>query len=387
MVTSYYERLLSLPKSSFFLFGVRGSGKSTWVKRLKLPFHEINLLQEDLYQSYMVNPELFRGTLNRLKKGNWVFVDEIQRIPSLLNEVHRAIEENQLQFILSGSSARKLMRGGANLLAGRALVKYMYPLLPEELGPDFNLEETLRYGTLPLLVKTHKKEREERLLSYVQTYLKEEIQAEAIVRNLPGFMRFLPIAALFNSQTVNISNIARDCGVERTTVAGFLEILSDTLVTFTLPAFEAKLRVRERKHPKLYWVDPGIVRAARSDKGPISAEERGGLFEGWIAQTLRSYQKYFGDWDETYYWSPSEAKGIEVDFLLRAGKNFAAIEVKSGSRLRPEWFKGLKAIEALQGIKRRVIVYTGNQSLKSSEGIEVLSVEDFLNELQKHRII
>ena len=258
-----YSRLLHAPKSSFFLFGVRGSGKSTWVKNLGLPLHEINLLREDLFQSYLTRPELFRGVLDRVEKGRWVFVDEVQRIPSLLNEVHRAMEERRLKFILTGSSARKLKRGGANLLAGRALVKNLFPLLPAELGEDFDLDETLEFGTVPLILMGEPSEKKDRLRAYVQTYLKEEIQAEALVRNLAGFMRFLPIAALFNAQIVNRSNVARDCGVERTTVSGFLEILGDTLVTFLLPAFEANLRVKERKHPKLYWVDPGVARAAR----------------------------------------------------------------------------------------------------------------------------
>lgn len=385
MVAKTYSRLLEEPKSSIFLFGVRGSGKSTWVKNLDRRFHEINLLREDLFQSYLARPELFRGALARVPKGGWVFVDEIQRIPALLNEVHRAMEESRLRFILSGSSARKLKRGGANLLAGRALVKNLYPFLPAELGADFDLEDALRFGTIPLIFTSEKTEKKDRLRAYVQTYLKEEIQAEALVRNLAGFMRFLPIAALFHGQVINISNLARDCGAERSTVSGFLEILQDTLVTFHLPAFEAKLRVKERKHPKLFWVDPGLARAAKGDFGPISAEERGSLFEGWIAQTLRSYQGYFGDWDEMFYWSPTEAKGVEVDFLLRAGKNFTAIEVKSGSRIRPEWFKGLRAIEQLSAVKRRVLVYQGVESIKTDDGIEVLVVADFLKELEARR--
>ena len=383
MVPKYYPRLLEPPKSSFFVFGVRGSGKSTWVKQLDRKFQEINLLREDLFQSYLANPALFGGVLDRAPQGSWVFVDEIQRVPSLLNEVHRAMEERKLKFILSGSSARKLKRGGANLLAGRALVKNIYPLLPAEIGADFDLEDALRYGTIPLIYTSDPGERKDRLRAYVQTYLKEEIQAEALVRNLAGFMRFLPIAAIFHGQVVNVSNLARDCGVERTTVAGYLEILQDTLITFYLPPFEAKLRVKERKHPKLYWVDAGAVRATRGDYGPVSVEERGFLFEGWIAQTLRAYQEYRGGWDEMFYWAPTESKGIEVDFVLRAEKSLTAIEVKSGSRIRPDWFKGLKAIDELKSVKRRVLVYQGIESLRTSDGIDVLTVRDFLTELEK----
>jgi predicted AAA+ superfamily ATPase len=387
MVTPYYPRLLEAPKSSFFLFGVRGSGKSTWVKRLKQSFLEINLLQEDLYQRYMTDPALFRGVLNRAPKGSWVFVDEIQRIPGLLNEVHLAIEERKLKFILSGSSARKLKRGGANLLAGRALVKNIFPLLPEEIGAAFDLEDALQFGTIPLIYTSDPSERKDRLKAYVQTYLKEEIQAEALVRNLAGFMRFLPVAALFHGQTINVSNLARDCGVERTTVAGYLQILQDTLITFQLSPFESKLRVKERKHPKLFWVDPGMVRAARGDYGPLATEERGALFEGWVAQTLRSYQDYRGNWDEMFYWSPTESKGVEVDFVLKAGKRLTAIEAKSGTRIRPDWFKGLQAIGEHPNVKRRVLVFGGRESLRTPDGIDVLCVADFLSELQSGTVM
>lgn len=394
MVTRYYGRLLAAPTGSFFLFGVRGSGKSSWVKRLNRPLHEFNLLREGLYQSYLARPDLFRAALAKIardrtgaQRDTWVFVDEVQRVPFLLNEVHSAMEEFGLKFILTGSSARKLKRGGANLLGGRALVKNLYPLLPSELGEDFDLEEILHYGSIPVILSGACSERKDRLRAYVETYLKEEVQAEALVRKLSGFLRFLPIAGLFHGQIINVSNIARDCGVERTTVAGYLDILQDTLVTFHLPAFEAKLRVRERKHPKLFWVDPGLARAARGDFGPLAAEERGALFEGWIAQTLRSSQSYLDDWEEMSYWAPTEAKGVEVDFLLRRGRSYTAIEAKSGARFRPEWLKGLKAIADLKGLKRRILVYPGNQSHLAEDGIEILTVEDFLAEIQLRRLI
>ncbi|MCM2277681.1 MAG: DUF4143 domain-containing protein [Oligoflexia bacterium] len=145
--------------------------------------------------------------------------------------------------------------------------------------------------------------------------------------------------------------------------------------------------MRERKHPKLYWVDPGIVRAARGDYGPVSSEERGSLLEGWVAQTLRSCQGYFDDWDEMFYWAPSEAKGIEVDFLLRGGRKFVAIEVKSGSRIRPEWFTGLEAIRDLKGVGRRIVVYLGLESITTDTGIEVLTLADFLKELESRKLV
>ncbi|MBI4925862.1 MAG: ATP-binding protein, partial [Bdellovibrio sp.] len=230
-IDNYHRILKKTEHSSFFLFGVRGSGKSTWTSKLPKIAKTINLLNEELYQKILLNPVYFTGEIESLASGAWVVVDEIQRAPFLLNEIHRFIEEKKLKFILTGSSARKLRRAGVNLLAGRALVREMYPLLPEEMGKDFNLEKTLRFGTVALIIASEA-DPSERLKAYVQTYLKEEIRAEALVRNLQGFVRFLPVAALFHAQVINVSGVSRDVGVERTTVEGFLDVLEDTLFTF-----------------------------------------------------------------------------------------------------------------------------------------------------------
>jgi len=176
-------------------------------------------------------------------------VDEVQRLPGLLNVIHQKLETRRLRFALSGSSARKLRRSGVNLLAGRAVRRSLHPFVPEELEGSFSLARTLEWGALPIVWAAPDKQ--DALEAYVQMYLKEEIQAEAATRNLPGFARFLPIAGLFHGQTLNVSALARDAGVARTTVQGYLEILEDTLFTFQLPAYEARLRVRERRHPKL----------------------------------------------------------------------------------------------------------------------------------------
>lgn len=202
-----------------------------------------------------------------------------------------------------------------NLLAGRALVCEIFPLLSEEMGEDFNLDQALAYRTLPWIVSTPSIDRRAKLKAYVQAYLKEEVQAEALVRNLAGFARFLPVAGLLNGQLCSVSSVARDCGVERTTVAGFLEILKETLLAFEVVGSEARLRVKERRHPKIYWTDNGIARAARGDFGGLAAEERGSLFEAWVAQVLRAYGSTRGYFDEMFYWSPTEAKDLEVDFL------------------------------------------------------------------------
>jgi len=326
------RRIIKVPEQSFFLLGPRGTGKSTWLRATFSDAHVIDLLSEETYQRLLANPGQFADELRAVSNGSWVIVDEIQRLPGLLNEVHRFMEERRLNFVLCGSSARKLKRGGVNLLAGRALLRSMHPFVPEELGEQFDLEEMLRYGSLPIVWDSTAKQ--ETLSAYAQLYLKEEIQAEALVRNLPGFARFLPIAALFHGQTVNVTNIAREAGVARTTVMGYLDILEETLLCFRLPAYEAKLRVRERRLPKWYWCDPGIVRSMKRVTNTLAPEEKGSLFEGMVAQVLRAYKDYRGMFDDMYYWAPSARSAMEVDFILVRGSGLIAVEAKSGSTFR-----------------------------------------------------
>ncbi|HET6203982.1 MAG TPA: ATP-binding protein [Planctomycetota bacterium] len=376
-----YPRILRPPKGSFFLFGPRGIGKSTWAREHFGDDRRFDLLDEGLYQDLLADPSLFASALRALEPGSRVVVDEIQRIPSLLNEVHRLIEERRLRFILLGSSARKLKTAGTNLLAGRAVRRMLYPLVPEELGEDFRIEEVLQYGSIPLVWMAEDKR--EALAAYVQLYLREEIRAEALVRNLAGFSRFLPLAALFHGQVLNASSLARDAGTARTTVAGHLDILEDTLLAFRLPAFEAKLRVRERRHPKLYWVDPGLVRAVKKQLGPLAQEERGALLEGWVLTLLRTYAEVQELYDEIFYWSPAQARSLEVDFLLKRGSRYVAIEVKAQRRFSPPLLSGLRAIGDLKGITRRVLVYGGDRALRTPEGIEVWPVSVLLSRLER----
>jgi uncharacterized protein len=370
-----YTRLLKLPKSSFFLLGPRGTGKTTWVRHLLPRARVFDLLDESLFQSYLADPSLFSRELNTIRRGSWVVVDEVQRLPALLNEVHRAIVSKGLRFVLTGSSARKLRRGGTNLLGGRALRRLMFPLTPAELGQDFDLERALSVGTLPL-VWVHPSP-EEALGAYTQLYLKEEIQAEAIVRNLAGFARFLPIAALFHGQVLNASNVARDAAISRPTVDGYLGILEDTLLAYRLPAFEGRLRVRERRHPKLYWIDPGLVRSLKHARGPVTSEERGPLLEGYVLMALKAHGSVRGLPPDIYYWSPAEARLTEVDFLVVRGETKIALEVKASVKLREEHFRGLRAIRDLTGLKRRILVYLGGASQKTSDGIEVWPIDRF----------
>ena len=354
---------------SFFLLGVRGVGKSTWARRSLCDAHRIDLLDEARYQDYLVDPSLFAAELRSVAPGGWVVVDEVQRLPNLLNEVHRFIEDRGLRFALLGSSARKLKAAGVNLLAGRALRRMMHPLTPAELGADFDLEVALRWGTIPLVWTAEG--RRPTLESYVQLYLREEIRAEALVRSLAGFARFLPVAALCHGAAVNVSGIARDCGVSRTTVQGYLEILEDTLLAYRLPAFEAKLRVRERRHPKLYWVDPGLVRSTKRALGPVVPEERGTLLEGWVLHLLRAHGEETDLYEAIHYWSPHSGAGTEVDFLLRRGGEFLAVEVKSQMRYHTGLLRGLRAVAELGGMVRRILLYGGRRSFRTEDGIDV----------------
>lgn len=384
MNKTVYPRILRAPTTSFFLLGARGVGKSTWAGLRYGDARRFDLLDEGLYQRLLAEPELFAGMLRTVAEGEWVVVDEVQRIPGLLNEVHRFMEERRLQFALLGSSARKLKTAGTNLLAGRALWKTMLPLVPEELDGDFDLERALRFGTIPLVWTAE--DPRATLEAYVQLYLREEIKAEALVRNLPGFARFLPVAALFHGEAVNVSSIARDAGVARTTIAGYLDILEDTLLAWRLPAFEAKLRVRERKHPKLYWIDSGLVRAVKRQLGPVGAEERGALLEGWIHTLLRVYGQERELFEDIHYWSPLQARGVEVDFLLRRGRELLALEVKAAQKYSRSQLGGLKAIGELPNVIRRILVYGGVDQLEVADGVEVWPVEHFLDALEKDRL-
>lgn len=364
---------------SFFLFGPRGTGKSTWLRQHYKEATFFNFLDEALYQDLLATPKRFADELRALPNGSWVVLDEVQKVPHLLNYVHLFIEEKSLKFVLSGSSARKLKRDGVNLLAGRALMKHMYPFVPDELGQDFNLANILQYGALPIVVAS--KSPRETLEAYVLTYLREEIKSEALVRNLPAFSRFLPIAALFHGQVLNVSSLARDAQVARNTVEGYLEILSDTLLATKLEAFVPQLRVREKKHPKLYWVDPGLVRAIKKRLYEVSPDERGALLEGYVFSMLCAYNQAHPFYDEIFYWAPSETLKTEVDFLLKRGDEFWAIEVKAQERLRNEELVGLRAIAPLTGLRKRIFVYLGEKELLTEDHICVWPFKTFQERL------
>jgi predicted AAA+ superfamily ATPase len=384
MLLQSVPRLYRLPESSFFLFGLRGVGKSTWIRSQLPDARRFDLLDETLYQQLLADPAPFAAELRTLPAGTWVVLDETQRLPGLLNEVHRFIEERRLRFALLGSSARKLRAAGVNLLAGRAVWREMFPLTPEELGGQLDLEQTLRIGALPLVLASP--EPQETLRTYVQLYLREEIKGEALVRNLPGFARFLPVAALCHGQTINVSGLARDAGVARTTVEGYIQILEDTLLARRLPAYTARLRVRERKHPKLYWVDPGVARAAKAAHGPLVPEERGALLEGYIHSLLLTYMAERELAEEISYWSPAGSRQTEVDFLLSRNSEHCALEIKAATRVQSQHLAGLRAIAPLPGLRRRVLVHQGERPGRTEDGIELWPIATLLEALQTNSL-
>jgi predicted AAA+ superfamily ATPase len=385
-ITAMYSRLLAPPKGSFFLLGPRGTGKTTWLDLHFATAKRIDLLDEVLYQRYLADVGSFQREVGALPTESWAVVDEVQRLPTLLNEIHRLMEQRRIKFALTGSSARKLRRSGVNLLGGRAVHRTMFPLAPAELGADFDLARALTIGTLPVVWTAE--DPLDTLDAYVRLYLKEEIQAEALVRNLPGFARFLPVAALFHGQVLNVSGLARDAGVSRTTVVDYISILEDTLVATRLPAWEGKLRVRERKHPKLFWVDPGIVRALRRARGAPAGDERGALMEGFVFMLLCLYRDLGKlSVDGIHYWAPAETRQTEVDFLLVAGRSHVAIEVKASTAVRNDHFRGLRAIADLDGLDRRILVHAGNEQGRTSDGIETMGLTRFSGLLEDGRLL
>jgi predicted AAA+ superfamily ATPase len=372
------NRDLRPPTRSAFLFGPRGTGKSTWLKSQGPHGIAYDLLDPALALRLAKEPGLLFRELAGQKPGTWVILDEIQKVPSLLDDVHRLIEGKGLRFLMSGSSARKLKRGAANLLGGRALSLELFPLTSHELGGRFDPERALTHGTLPLSVASE--DPASFLKSYAQTYLQEEIRSEALTRNLGGFARFLEIAARQNGQVTNVSNIARDALVARQTVQGFFEILEDTLLGFWLPAWKLKSSTKQIAHPKFYFFDPGVCRAlAERVAYPPLPEEKGFLLETLVLRELRSFLSYNRLHYPLAFWSSPDR--VEVDLLVEGKAGYVAVEIKSGGRWEGRFEKGLARIREDLGRKvRSVGVFLGDRDLKTPTA-EVFTLRSFLRRL------
>ncbi len=377
-----YARLLKKPlelNQSFFLFGPRGVGKTTWLKQTFSSDNCIylDLLEPALYQSLLAMPARLENYITSTNK--WIILDEIQRIPALLNEVHRLIESKQIKFILTGSSARSLRKKGVNLLAGRALIFHLYPLTATELKENFKLASSLLFGHLPSVFQVV--DPKFFLQSYVQAYLKEEVLQEGLTRNIGNFSRFLEIASLSQGSVINFSEIAREAMIERKVVTGYFQILEDLLLAIRLPIFTKRTKRRMIMHHKFYFFDVGVFRSIRPQGLLDSNEEiEGPALETLCLQEILAINDYFDLNYQIYFWHT--ATGLEVDFILYGPKGFFAIEVKRTKNIHPKDLKGLNAFAKDFPEAKLILLYGGDHELQI-ENINIIPVEKALIDLKE----
>lgn len=374
------QTFIGAEKESLFLWGARQTGKSTLLKALYPDVLLFDLLLSEVYERLQKNPSQLREIIIATQPQTPVVIDEIQRIPALLNEVHWLIENFHTRFILSGSSPRKLLRSGANLLGGRALRYELFPLVSHEI-PDFDLLRALNNGLLP----RHYLSNNAKTLvsSYIGNYLRDEIMAEARIRNISTFSRFLEMAAFSNGEMVNYSNIASDCGVSSPTVKEYFQILEDTLTGRFLPSFQKKPKRRVILAPKFYYFDVGIANyLLKRGNIEIGSEAFGRAFEHFIYQEIYAHSHYSGLHYPIFYWRT--ASQIEVDFVL--GDHEVAIEVKSTNNANNRHAKGLKSFADEYTVKQLILV-TNDQFPREMGSILVLPWRLFLERLWAGKII
>jgi uncharacterized protein len=371
------RRLFTAPKESYFLFGPRGTGKSTWLRRNYPEALYIDLLDQEVFRKYLAGPERLGDAISGSRQAKAVIVDEIQKVPSLLDEVHRLMESEfgkQMQFILTGSSARKLKRSGTDLLAGRAILKTFHPFMAAELGSRFQFTRSLEFGMLPLVLDSS--EPIETLKAYASLYLREEVLAEGLVRNIGNFARFLEAMSFSHASQLNTSQVARECQINRKTVEGFVEVLEDLLLGFRLQPFTKRAQRKLVDHPKFYYVDAGVFRSLRP-KGPLdSPEEIGGAcLEGLVAQHLRAWIAYSKGEKELYYWRTKA--GLEVDFIVYGENTFLAIEVKRSRIVSSKDIRSLRAFREDYPQAQACLLYGGKERIRISD-ILCMPCEEFL---------
>lgn len=380
-----YARLLPTPQRSVFLFGPRGTGKTTWIRDRFPAATTYDLLDTREALRLSKTPGDLYRELAVLPPDSWAVIDEVQKVPELLDEVHRLIEDRGLRFVLSGSSARKLRRRGVNLLAGRAVTTTMFPLVSAEVAFNFDIDRTLSRGTLPMAVAGD--DALDYLRTYAETYLVQEVQAEALTRNLGAFARFLEIAAHQNAQATNFTSIARDAGIDRRTVQSHFAILTDTLIGYWLPAWKLKPATRQVQQSKFYFFDGGVVRALSGRLPyPPTQEERGPLLETLILNELRAFLRYSGRHYRLHYWRSYD--GAEVDVLCETPAGFVAIEIKAAARWDRRFQRGLRRVR--QHLDPRATtcygIYLGQRAALWDD-VRVLPALDFLRQLWDGEIL
>ena len=374
-----YTRVLEPPRrQSFFLFGPRGVGKRAWLRARFPDALFFDLLDADTYTRLLAAPTRLGDEIPAGYRG-WVVLDEIQRLPDLLNEVHRLIEARRLRFVLTGSSARKLRSKGVNLLAGRAVTRFMHPLTVTELGQDFDLRRALQYGCLPFACT--EPEPRDYLRSYVTTYLREEVQQEGFARNLAAFARFLEAASFSQGSVLNMAAVARESAVNAKVAEDYFSILEDLLIAVRLPVFAKRAKRRVVAHPKFYFFDAGVFQAIRP-RGPLDSPEetRGAALETLFLQQLRAVNDYADLGYSLHYWRT--AAGDEVDFVLYGERGLVAFEVKMTQTVRPGNLRGLRRFRESYPQAKTFFVYTGSRR-RHDAGIEIMPAEAALRGLEE----
>lgn len=370
------KRLLHLDKNkSYFLFGPRGTGKTTYLKENFPEYHYLNLLDKTLYFDLLKEPSRL---INIIGKNRHIIIDEVQKIPELLDIVHHLIESDKKYFILTGSSARKIKKANSNLLAGRAINAKMFPLTSMELGKEFNFEKAIKEGMLPTLYDENKIiQAKEYLESYIDTYLKEEVQTEGLTKNLVGFLKFLEVASFSQGEVVNFSEIARESGVSRKMVQNYFEILEDLLVGFFVPVFSKKAKRKLISHEKFYFFDVGVYQHIRP-KGILDSTENiwGAAIESFVGLELRAYNHYFKLDYEIYFWR--SVNGEEVDFILYGKKDLIAIEVKASKKINRKDFKSLLEFKKDYPMAKLFYLYCGDRHEEYGD-VVAMPIMNFLN--------
>lgn len=375
---NFVNRFFKPPHDTFFLLGPRGTGKSTLIQKAIDSALWIDLLSEEAFRKYSARPELIAESVEGLPNGTTIVIDEIQRVPPLLNEIHRLIEKKRgWRFVLTGSSARKLKQEGANLLGGRALICTLHPFMPAELGKTFSLEKALQIGLLPLMQASPQPEKQ--LAAYAGGYLREEVQREGLVRNLGGFSRFLEVISFSHGSLLNATRVAEDTQVKRSSIEGYLRILEDLLLSFHLPVFNKRAKRDLISHPKFYYFDAGVFRSLRP-QGPLDrvSELEGQCLEGLVAQNLRAWCAYRDQGDQLFFWRTRW--GVEVDFVLYGRGGIFAFEVKNSDRVRSDDLQGLALFREDYPEAKVALLYRGKNRLLIN-GIPCLPCESFLTGL------
>lgn len=368
----------ALAKRSLFLFGPRQTGKSTLIRQQLVQARVINLLESDTYLTLQQTPQRLREWCTR--RGELVVIDEIQKLPQLLDEVQLLIEEKKQRFLLTGSSARKLRAGGVNLLGGRARSLHFHPLSIHELGDAFDLARALHHGLLPAIYLGDEPDQD--LAAYVGTYLREEIAHEALTRNVPAFARFLKVAGLCNAQQINYAKIAADAQVARTTVQEYFQILRDTLIGWDVPAWQRTKKRRPVATSKFWFFDWGVVRRLRGTGRVASpSPEFGHAFEAWIGHELKTWCDYRGKGAELCYWR--SRGGHEVDFVVG---DEVAVEVKATTNVTERHLAGLMALRE-EGLLKRYVLVCQETRRRVVDGIEILPWRAFADELWGDRLV